>query len=197
MRIVAITQRVDVFPERNEVRDALDQRLALFIAKCGGITAPVPNGLSAGDIAAWLATIGPAAIVLSGGNDIGERPERDSIERQILDYARNNDLPALGICRGMQMMAVWAGSSLRPVAGHVRTRHTLVGALAGQVNSYHGQALTACPPDFKTLATADVPEGDIEAIRHNDLRWEGWMWHPEREAEFDPRDIDRLRNLLA
>ena len=196
MRTIAVSQRVDRYPERNENRDAVDQRLMEFIAAGAGLPVPVPNTLAtAGGLTPWLDAIRPAAVVLSGGNDVGTCEERDATERQLLDYARAHGLPVLGICRGLQMMAAWAGSGLKSVAGHVRTRHRLSGAIAGEANSYHTIGLVECPRDFTVLARSE--DDEIEAIRHVALPWEGWMWHPERETEFSMRDLERLRGLLA
>ena len=195
MKVVAVSQRVDVYPERNERRDALDQRLCAWLVVAGYVPVPVPNGLGLDGLRLWLSAVRPAAIVLSGGNDIGEAIERDNTERQLLAYAQGNSLPVLGICRGMQMMGVWAGGALKPVQGHTHTRHELRGELAGEVNSFHNYSLAACPAGFAVTATAE--DGCIEAIRHESLAWEGWMWHPEREADFQPRDIQRLKVLLS
>ena len=71
MKVVVISQRVDQLPDRNETRDALDQSLAAFVAICGHVPVPVPNALG-GAIRNWLTVVHPAAVVLSGGNDIGE-----------------------------------------------------------------------------------------------------------------------------
>lgn len=194
MRIVAVSQRVDHYPDRNETRDALDQRLAAFVSICGHMPVPVPNALGRA-IRDWLAVVHPAAVVLSGGNDIGQCAERDDTELALLTYAQERHVPVLGICRGMQMLAHWSGTDLHPVQGHVRTRHCLSGEIAGEVNSYHGFALAICPADFEVLARSE--DGEIEAIRHQSLRWEGWMWHPEREENFAARDVQRIKALFG
>ncbi len=194
MKIVAVSQRVDAFPERAEVRDALDQRLNMFLVAAGYLPVPVPNGLHP-DAKAWLARVSPQAIILSGGNDIGQCPARDTTESALLDHAQKHSLPVLGICRGMQMMAHWMGVGLRAINGHVRTRHTLSGELTHTVNSYHGFTLLDCPPGCEILAYSE--DGAIEAIRHQTLPWEGWMWHPEREAHFDAHDIQRIQALFG
>jgi putative glutamine amidotransferase len=28
------------------------------------------------------------------------------------------------------------------------------------------------------------------------MPWEGWMWHPEREEVFNPKDLQRIRDLF-
>lgn len=193
MKIVAVSQRIDNFPDRGEIRDSLDQRLLLFIQDCSGLPIPVPNFLD-DSIFDWLQIINPDAVVLSGGNDIGQYPARDFVETAMLDYAMNKAIPLLGICRGMQMMAFWAGTSIRAVKGHVRTRHQITGEINSDVNSFHNYVLSECPIGFDVVARSD--DGEIEAIRHKSLRWEGWMWHPEREQNFSQLDIDRWKSLL-
>jgi anthranilate/para-aminobenzoate synthase component II len=205
VKVVAVSQRVDVVAGRSERRDALDQRLSEWLMATGNVPVPVPNGLSvpfqgsaggAGQgLRAWLQAVRPGAVVLSGGNDLGEYPERDDTERHLLAWAKDCRVPVLGICRGMQMMGVWAGGSLKPVQGHVRTRHVLQGSVVGGVNSFHNFALADCPLEFEVSAQAE--DGEIEAIRHTSLPWEGWMWHPEREAVFSAQDTQRLRALFC
>jgi len=192
-----VSQRVDWLPERNERRDALDQNLCRWLVAAGYVPMPMPNVI--GQMADsdpslmqnWLAATKPDAILLSGGNDIGEAPERDNVERCLLAYAAEKHLPMLGICRGMQMLSVWAGSTLQPVDGHAGTRHRLQGELTGEVNSFHRFAVAVCPPGFSVTATSE--DGSIEAIRHDTLPWQGWMWHPEREAVFQLADMQRLQ----
>jgi N5-(cytidine 5'-diphosphoramidyl)-L-glutamine hydrolase len=202
VKVVAISQRVDVIAERDENRDALDQRLIDFLLVAGYLPVPVPNtlcqqapGRAHDRLPEWLDTLSPQAIVLSGGNDIGQCPARDTTEGRLLDHARTCRLPVLGLCRGMQMIAHWAGGRLKPVEGHVRTRHRLSGQIVAEVNSYHRFALATCPEAFEVLARSE--DGEIEAIRHLSLPWEGWMWHPERESVFAAHDVVRLRTLFG
>ncbi|MGE8152738.1 gamma-glutamyl-gamma-aminobutyrate hydrolase family protein [Pseudomonas vancouverensis] len=197
MKVVAVSQRVDELPERGETRDALDQRLVAFLLAAGCLPVPVPNAIvqrEPGALQKWLDAVAPQAIVLSGGNDIGQCAARDLTEGGLLEHASAQQLPVLGICRGMQMLAHWSGGALKPVSGHVRTRHRLSGQIVAEVNSFHGWALAGCPQGFEVLARSE--DGEIEAVRHLDLPWEGWMWHPEREAIFAAHDLQRLKQLF-
>ena len=206
MKTVAVSQRIDDYPDRNERRDALDQNLSSFLITSGFIPIPVPNRLTKyvvepsaenqNELGSWLEIFNPSAILLSGGNDVGSCPDRDRTEKKLIEFAAKRNLPVLGICRGMQMMATLSGSSLRRVNGHVRTRHILQGGvISGEANSYHDMSIDSCPRGYHVLARSE--DGEIEAIGHDEYPWEGWMWHPEREESFDDRDVTRLRNLFC
>jgi len=203
LKVVAVSQRVDDYPERKECRDALDQNLVRFLLAAACLAVPVPNtlllegcseALLKGMLNEWLGYIRPEGIVLSGGNDPGACPERDCTENLLMEYAESHELPLLGICRGVQMMGLRGGVSLEPITGHVCIRHELNGTIYGDVNSFHNFALSRCPKDYYVLAKS--ADGVIEAIRHDILPWEGWMWHPEREAFFLERDVQRARRIF-
>ena len=191
MKIIAISQRVDHHPKIGETRDALDRRLVQFCLKSGFLAVPVPNfsdsleeGLGSA-VQRWLETVPFSGILLSGGNDIGSCSERDTVEAALLQKAHDEIIPVLGICRGMQMMLKQYGATLKQVEGHVGTRHTLDGFVNREVNSYHNYSVASCPDAFEV--TARSADGEIEAVKHRYLRWEGWMWHPERDRVFPPR----------
>src|SRR3712207_916427 len=98
-----------------------------------------------------------------GPRTVRVRRDRDAWELALLEAAREADLPTLGICRGMQLMAVWTGGSLEQhlpdVVGHdehapdtssygwtaIRTLEgSLVRQLVGdnlQVSCHHHQAV--------------------------------------------------------
>ena len=203
---MAITQRIDSVAGRDELRDALDQRLVQWLVHAEFLPVLVPNTLlstghsSEQTLESWLQAVQPDALILSGGNDIGEYPARDATERYLLSWAEAKRVPVLGICRGLQMMAVWAGGDLVRKEGHVGGRHQLLipdlkDEWPANVNSYHNWGLASCPDDFEVVARAE--DGSIEAIKHMKLQWEGWMWHPEREMSFSQQDTKRLKRLFS
>ena len=182
-----------------QYRDALDQMLTIWLAEIGFIPIPVPNTLTKVQLNLWIEKIDANALVLSGGNDLGEYPNRDRTEGDLLDWAEKHRVPVLGICRGMQFMVKRFGGELVKVANHVGIRHSLEKVIHQEilpdvVNSYHDWGLKDCPNQFMVMARTD--DGVIEAIRHNSLPWEGWMWHPERETKFHDIDQQRLINLI-
>ena len=91
MKLVAVSQRVDIIGDRREYRDALDQNITRFLFECGYISVSVPNTLKYNGSGKYLKyfmnQLKPQAVLLSGGNDIGENRERDETELEMLNHA--------------------------------------------------------------------------------------------------------------
>ena len=159
----------------------------------------IPNllysNLGVDGLNSWLKKMQPDFLILSGGNNIGENEDRDRLELFLLDYAKRIKMPVLGICRGMQIMSYWSGCKLKSIDDHVNKRHKINGEICKEVNSYHNESIIDCPENFKVLANSE--DGEIEAIKHMVLPWEGWMWHPEREKKFQKDDIKRIKVLFG
>ncbi len=164
-------------------------------------------------------------LVISGGADVdpdryGHEPhpttdpprlERDAGEIVLYEGARRRDLPVLGICRGLQIMAVAEGGTLvQHLPDHVGdTRHRdepgtfndhgatfaggslaadVVGAHDVVVNSSHHQSVA----DAGSLTvTGWADDGTIEAAEDPTGSFVlGVQWHPE--AVEDPAVSDRV-----
>lgn len=198
---VIISQRVDFIESRNELRDQLSHDLIEMLSSLNILGYPIPNvlsefsGLKGPLLDNWISQINPNGIILSGGNDVDEFEVRDKMEHLLLDYAKLNRIPVLGICKGMLSMGVYGGANIIKVDGHVRQNHRISGDIKKIVNSYHNFALENCPEFYQVMAFSE--DGSIEAIKHESLPWQGWMWHPERYTEFCEDDVQRIRNLFA
>jgi putative glutamine amidotransferase len=201
LSFVGVTQDVHHFKDRGETRDTLDQRVCKWITELGFMSSPIPNKMGNSELSDnvflhnWLEKLNPKAFVLTGGSDIGLAPDRDRTELYVLNYAQERDLPVLGICRGMQLMGISAGVTLKAIDGHVGTRHKLRGKISTEVNSFHKFSLKRCPDDYEVLAKSE--DNEIEAISHLSLPWEGWMWHPEREKVYSNELLNRARKLFG
>ena len=193
---IGVTSRIVEAQGYREARDALAHDWAVFLAAAlpGVAWMQLPN-LGGEHIVPYCEQWEIDRLILSGGEDIGVSALRDQTELRLLDWAEVRGVPVLGICRGMQLIAHRAGTGLIPVAAHVATTHAVTGARTGVVNSFHRLAPAACPEGYRVMAWAE--DGSIEAIAHRSLRWEGWMWHPERCQPPAPLDVTGIRRVFA
>ena len=198
MKLLAVTQRIGLDPDHGERRDMLDRRWPAFLRTCGFAVLPVPNEP---EVALELMRrTSPRGVLFSGGNDLvaygGDAPERDATETQLLCHAIETGLPVLGVCRGLQFLMDAFGSPLEKVTGHVATRHEVSGDMGTfEANSFHAWgAFTVAAP---LVADGRAHDGTIEAVHHHSAAIQGIMWHPEREARFEDRDIRLIKRLFG
>ncbi|MCW2801089.1 MAG: peptidase [Aeromicrobium sp.] len=143
------------------------------------------------------------ALVLTGGGDLdaalsGVGPDqaqevdrsRDDAEMTLVHAAADLRIPVLGCCRGLQVLAVAFGGTLRTVDDHVqpgsghevRTEPgSLISRLIGpsaQTTALHKQSIADPSPSWRPTAWAD---STIEAIEPVEPGWPalGVQWHPE------------------
>jgi putative glutamine amidotransferase len=170
---------------------------------------------------------GADALLLTGGGDVDPGlygsarapevtevdPARDTLEVWSYITMRQRGRRVLGVCRGIQVMAVAAGGTLHqdlPSTGYdghwIREReyepvHAVTAdagtaaalALAGatKVNSIHHQAVLDAG-DLRPTAWSD--DGVIEAIEGQDAL--GVQWHPERLLDSDARHLAPFQWLV-
>ncbi|MDG4759518.1 gamma-glutamyl-gamma-aminobutyrate hydrolase family protein [Micromonospora sp. WMMD710] len=188
------------------------------VTAAGGRAVVLPPDDQDADVVAVL-----DGLLLAGGADVGpgrygqpphprteDRPDRDAGELTLLAAALAAGLPVLGVCRGMQLLAVAYGGALHQhlpdVVGHDEHRpapgvygdHAVrfaAGSLAAavlagvdRVNSYHHQAVA---DPGRLSVTGWAADGVIEAVEDPALPFVlGVQWHPENES--DPRPIAAL-----
>ena len=185
----------------------------------------------------------PRGLLLTGGGDLSEKcydhglsaaerktlgkiePEREQYERKLLSWASINDIPTLGICRGCQVMNVFAHGNLipdipawyqqthvSPVLSHRQEGdpalpshkirldpsgqlYALLGLQIVEVNSSHHQGLSRCGSAL--TITARATDGIIEAIEDlNRKFWMGVQFHPERMWERFPIFSSLFRQFI-
>lgn len=192
--------------------DLLPSDYAWAVEAAGGVPVLLPPALPYADAAA-VVVARLDGLVISGGADVqpgryAEEPhprtvkwreDRDGWELALLDAAGARDLPTLGVCRGMQVMAVHAGGVLDQhvpdLVGHeqhnpggdgygdipvaVAPQSRLADALdtAPLVRCHHHQSVRT-HPGFTAVAWAE--DGLLEAIEAPGDRFRlAVQWHPE------------------
>lgn len=182
------------------------------VRRAGGVPIVLPAG-SPEDVPYLLQRID--GLVLTGGGDIDLRflgidlhpsvelmePRRQQFDWELTKTALDGSIPTLGICLGMQMMAVAGGGKMiqhipdvkmKPELNH-RERHdveisknsrlgSILNVTKTNIVSHHHQGIVELPPAMRKVASA--PDGLIEAFEGAGDRFLiGVQWHPER----DPR----------
>ncbi len=201
------------------------------VAGAGGTPVVLPPAMGVRAAEALLDVLD--GLLLSGGSDLdpgyyGERPVPelgvtmpwwDAFDMALLRSALRRRIPVFGICRGMQILNVALGGTLRQdlrsQLGADILRHrqkapkwqptheveildgTLLAEIADrqtlEVNSYHHQGIKGLAEGL--AATARSPDGVIEAVESRNFgeRWlMGVQWHPEGMRDTSPAQ----RNLF-
>ncbi len=151
--------------------------------------------------------------------DVDER--RDEFELKLLDYAEANQLPVLGICRGLQIANVFYGGTLIPdIPSWKKPSHSklpdgkdryhpvevmpsswfysLVQSKEGWINSNHHQC--ADDPGKGLRISASAPDGIAEALERID-KTRSFLclvqWHPERMTDPESPFSKNIRHTFV
>jgi putative glutamine amidotransferase len=194
--------------------DLLPTRYADSIQRAGGVPVLLPP---IEPVAATYAVGRLDGLVIAGGADVDPgrygadphpltvswRTDRDAWELALLEAAEGRELPVLGICRGMQVMAVHSGGTLDqhlpdsvghqthspsgPEFGDVDietvpgTRLRMLLGDRSSVGCHHHQSVRE-HPGFIVAARAE--DGTVEAIEAPGERFRlAVQWHPETRAD--------------
>lgn len=204
-------------------RDGIPRAYATALLSAGGVPFMVP---CLEDEEAVETLLGKAdGLLITGGADVspdefGQEPRpqlgsveplRDRLDEIAVRYALAHlDLPVLGICRGIQSLAAFAGGTLiqdLPSQVPEAIQHTqkapgwhgsheitiesgsllaqATGRTKAMVNSYHHQAVADLPEGF--VVTARTSDGVVEAMERLESRFcLGVQFHPELMAARHP-----------
>jgi len=167
------------------------------VQRAGGLAILLPPDEHPEEVLALL-----DGVILAGGADYGERPDRDAFEIALGLAAMERDVPLLGVCRGMQLMNLARGGTLiqhlPDVLGHEDHRavpgafgdHDVrlvegslaaraAGATSHPTKSHHHQGVNEIGEGFDVTGRATVDEL-VEAIEDPTRRFAlGVQWHPE------------------
>jgi putative glutamine amidotransferase len=189
----------------------LPRGYAEAVQRAGGLAVMLPPDPDLRDPPSYLAFLD--GLILAGGADYGEVPDRDAFEIALGLAALDADLPLLGVCRGMQLMNLARGGTLiehlPDVLGH--EDHRLVpgafgdhdvrladgslaaraaGELTHATKSHHHQGVDRIGEGFEVTGWATVDELP-EALEDPSRRFAlGVQWHPE--ADVEAREIAAL-----
>jgi putative glutamine amidotransferase len=164
-------------------------------------------------------------LLLQGGTDIDPARssasseaepdiDRDHFELALISAFLRRDKAVLGICRGMQLINVAAGGTLRAIAVETVAQHSdplryaehahavtltadgylsrLYGAVAGTVGSAHRQTLATLGRGL-VIEAHSTADGCVEATRSTGHRYVvGVQWHPEFDDDSSRLDGARL-----
>lgn len=154
-----------------------------------------PFHLSADEIAAKK----PKGVILSGGPS---SVTDEDAPRVAIDFYESVGVPILGICYGMQLVALDLGGSIEPAARR-EYGHAKVKVLSGKTALFdelpfeldvwmsHGDHMTRLPAGFQSVATSeDIPT----AIENPERGIYCVQFHPE--VSHTPLGKEILRNFI-
>lgn len=145
-----------------------------------------------------------SSVVLGGSSAPWSAHDPAELER-LGDAVRSAGRPVLGICAGMQLLAVFAGGTIgRSRAGEhgylpirVHDRSDLLRGLPPEAVVFHDHddEVVVVPAGFRVLASS--ADCAVQAIADPGRRWWGTQFHPEESRPENPAGEQILRTFFA
>jgi len=203
LKKIAVTQRLIENESYFEIREALDINYCKLVEACGFLPIVLPYEV---EFKEYFKELCIGGVLLTGGKDLDKcclsnlSKKRDIYEKDLLRYCTNNNIPIFGICRGMQLIAGYFGSSFKKVENQVNVRNKLKVSKDSKykvylerldtVNSFHNFGIDKLSDEL--IVSAYSEDGTIKAIEHKKYRIFGQMWHSERQELF----VDDEKSLI-
>lgn len=214
--LIGLTSKVSEASEPFNEREAdvqIGHWYVQHVQRCGGVAVLIPPREDMSPNMARRVLSALDGLIITGGADVSPAyyqeqphpksgpfaPERDMLDITLLREAQQMDLPVLGVCRGMQVMAAERGGKLcqhipdvfegiHDLPGNVYSQHpvctvegtkldALIGDCCRQVYGKHHQSVLTHPGYVPAAWSAD---GVLEAMEDPTRTFQiGVQWHPE------------------
>ena len=208
LKRIGISSRIMNIEKFDEKRDAISHDWIDFVQRLGLLPILIPNKII--DVEDYISKLNLEGIILSGGDNIGEFPERDKTEIRIIEHSIRNHIPILGVCRGMQLINEFFNGKniMNKDSNHVGKSHdvtikdTNFKDILGEkleVNSFHNNIIRKEDIGRELKIFAETKhDSTVEGYFHKKYPIIGIMWHPERdqEQEYQSKIINVLYNQL-
>ncbi len=179
--LIGIIMRSSISPKGHKIKYLYDD-IEYAIIKSGGIPLGIPND----NIMPYLDIC--QGFILEGGDTV------DDENLQIIKLLHERNIPLLGICLGMQEMAIAFNAKEKSVSNHLNNDYhevtidkesllyKIIGTTKILVNSRHKSAVDNPNLNISALSNDHV----IEAIEDSKQKFFiGLEWHPENMYTYD------------
>lgn len=202
---VGLTMRLVYNDSYYEERNCISSDYIKFFQKYECNPVLIPNNLK--NPIEYFERLECKSLVLTGGEDIlihydevkkGKiifKNNRDRTEYLLLEYCLNNNIPILGICRGMQLINLYFKNMIEKLdVNHININHKItINSVFNEdkvieVNSFHNNGIKSKNLSKELKYFAFDENGVVEGV-YLENKILAVQWHPERSESKIDREI--------